>query len=167
MLKLSHLRKSNEGSAAAEMALVAPLLIALLFGATELGYYFYNNHIVIKAVRDGARYASRRSFAEYNCPSSVSSDLTDATRNVTRTGLVASGGAPRIWNWTDPSTITVSLECTDNSGSDYSGIYVGRTEIPVVKVTATVPFVPLFSGFGFRASNLTISAESESSVAGI
>ncbi len=31
------------------MVLVAPLLILLMFGATELGYYFYSEHVVVKA----------------------------------------------------------------------------------------------------------------------
>ena len=45
----------TRANAAVEMALVAPLLLAILFGSVELGNYFMNEHELIKAVRDGAR----------------------------------------------------------------------------------------------------------------
>ena len=60
---LSRVMRNSSGTAAAEMALVTPLLMALMFGSFELGNYFYTSHIVAKAVRDGARYASRRGFS--------------------------------------------------------------------------------------------------------
>ena len=54
----ARLSSDRRGAAAAEMALVTPLLLVILFGAVELGNYFYNEHIVVKAVRDGARFAA-------------------------------------------------------------------------------------------------------------
>ena len=48
------LNRCQSGVAAVEMALVAPLLLALLFGSVELGKYFLDQHVVVKAVRDGA-----------------------------------------------------------------------------------------------------------------
>src|SRR5215217_7313983 len=48
------------GSAAAEMALVLPLLLALMFGSLELGDYFLSEHVLLKGVRDGAVYAARQ-----------------------------------------------------------------------------------------------------------
>src|SRR5687767_4506400 len=53
------------GTAAAEMALSLPLLLILLFGSFELGYYFLSEHVVQKAVRDAARYASRLPMSSY------------------------------------------------------------------------------------------------------
>ena len=57
--RLRALLASDDAAAAAEMALVVPLLVILMFGSFELGRYFLDEHVVVKAVRDGARYASR------------------------------------------------------------------------------------------------------------
>ena len=68
--------QDRSGAAAAEMAMVAPLLMILMLGAMELGHYFYSQHVVVKAVRDGARYASRHDFSNYTCPSTVIGGMT-------------------------------------------------------------------------------------------
>ena len=56
MIKAAKILGCNTGAAAAEMALVLPILIALMFGSFELGNYFLNQHVVTKAVRDGLRF---------------------------------------------------------------------------------------------------------------
>src|SRR3546814_5805509 len=105
------LLKDCSAAAAAEMALVTPLLLALMLGAFELGKYFLDEHVVAKAVRDGARYAGRRAFSDYGgC--AVANDILDKTRNITRTGQIANNGPARLSYWTDGSTtITVSVAC--------------------------------------------------------
>jgi hypothetical protein len=90
------LLRSDRATAGAEMALVAPMLIVLMFGSFELGNYFLSEHVVVKAVRDGARYASRMPIAAYSCPATVDSTVNGQIRNVTRTGQVASGGTARL-----------------------------------------------------------------------
>lgn len=164
---------SEGGSAAVEMALVTPLLLTLMFGSFEMGNYFLDNHVVAKAVRDGARYASRRSFTEYTC-STVTSDVVDKTRNLIRTGQLT-GGTARLPGWTDPATITVSVACntTGNNGSAFSGIYNGvATGAPVVTVSASVPYHSLFGVIGFSSPSLsfnsiTLNARSQAPVMGI
>ena len=159
------LAQDKRGSPSAEMALALPILFALLFGAFELGNYFMTEHKVVKAVRDGARYAARRPFGDYTgCAPSTT--LIDETRNVTRTGQVASGGTPRVSSWTDPATITVSATC-DNTGT-YTGIYVTSAEgTPVVTVDATVPYTSLLGQLGLADTSLTLNARSEAAVTGI
>lgn len=167
MRGLGALGRDRSGAAAAEMALIMPLLLVILFGTFELGNYFYNNHVVIKGVRDGARYASRQGFLKYTCPSNVDASVATATNNVTRTGQVAAGGTPRLWNWNNVNMVTVTLACTDNSGGAYSGIYQGQDDVQVVRVTATVPYRSLFGRAGFNATALSITAQSEVPVMGI
>ncbi len=169
MASFFSLIRNRQGSAAAEMVLVTPLLLVIMFGSVELGNYFYNNHIVIKGVRDGARYASRRAFANYTCPGAVVSNddgVLDATRRVTRTGQATSGGTARLWTWTNDNMVDVTVECTDNSAEDYKGIYTGLANVPVVRVSATVPYGSLLSGLGFDSTALTITAVSEAPVTG-
>lgn len=51
-------RRSDEGSAAVEFALVLPLLVVLLFGMIELGMVFNAKIAITHAAREGARVAS-------------------------------------------------------------------------------------------------------------
>ncbi|HXH53928.1 MAG TPA: TadE family protein [Sphingomicrobium sp.] len=160
------LLRSRSGTAAAEMALVTPLLMVIMFGAMELGYYFYSEHIVVKAVRDGARYASRQSFAKYGCPDeNVDGDVVTTVRNVTRTNQVAPGGTPRLAYWDNGSTIDVAVRCED--ADEYGAFYTGMNAVPVVVVTATVPYQSLFSMIGFDARSLNLNATSEVPVMGV
>lgn len=160
---LQRLWADHSGAAAVEMLLVSPLLIVLMFGSYELGKYFLDEHVVDKAVRDGARYAGRRPFADYDC-ASASAGAEQDIRNVTRTGTVA-GTTPRLSYWTSPATITVSVTCTTGS---YSGIYNGLASgAPVVTVSARVPYTSLFGTMGFNTSGITLNAKSESAVMGI
>ena len=164
---LFRLSTSNKAAAAAEMALVMPFLIILMFGSFELGNYFLNEHVVAKAVRDGARYAARRSFTDFSCPNTVASDVVDKTRNVTRTGQVANGGVARLPNWTAATTVTVTLNCTTITGGNYSGIYKGMANVPTIKVSAIVPYRSLFNNLGFTSTTLNLVSESEATVQGI
>ena len=167
--RLIEFLQDERGSAAAEMALATPMLVALLFGATELGTYFMAEHKVVKAVRDGARFAARQSFTEYpSCTPSTT--VRDNTRNVTRTGQVTTGGTPRLPYWTSPTTITVTAACYTTNGAGtvtYDGIYHGMSGgAPVVTVAATVPYTPLFGSLGIKAT-LNLHANAQATVTGI
>lgn len=159
------LARNKRASAAAEMALSLPLLVTLLFGAMELGNYFLSEHKVVKAVRDGARFAARQSFSDY--PGCLPSPTVEQEiKNVTRTGQVATGGEPRVWTWTDDSGIDVEATC--NTTGTYTGIYVTSTiGTPVVTVRAQVPYTPIVAHLGFADTTLNLNAESEATVMGI
>jgi Flp pilus assembly protein TadG len=162
---LGRLSRNRSGAAAAEMALVAPVLLAVMFGAMELGYYFYSEHVMVKAVRDGARFASRAGFAKYDC----SDETIDATtvaniQKITRTNQVASGGTSRLPNWTDDASVSVTMAGEDVG--TYSSIYTGMACIPVVTVTADINYLPLFSILGFGTTNLHLRASSQAAVLG-
>ena len=169
----------RRGSAAVEMALVTPFLLTLIFGSFELGNYFLDNHIVAKAVRDGARYAARQSYSAYSCSSITDSNVVTAIRNLVRTGQITSGGSPRVPGWSDATTINIAVSC---NSSFTTGIYRDITTTtggtitagaPVVTSSADVPYSSLFS-FLFTAtrqrvwgSNLAIHARSQAPVTGI
>jgi len=53
------MRRGERGANLAEFALVAPLLIFLVFGIVDLGRAFYGYVVITNAVREGARYGSR------------------------------------------------------------------------------------------------------------
>lgn len=165
--------KDGRGAAAAEMALVTPLLIILMFGPMELGNYFLNEHAVVKAVRDGARYAARLPVSSYTCATgnttgTVISASETMIKNVTRTASLDGSTLPRLKYWTDATTITVTVRCA--SKTTYSGTFVSLAgDIPVVTVKADVPYAngSLFKRIGFNSVGLFLRAQSESTVMGI
>lgn len=175
----SRLLKDRSGSSAVEMALVTPLLIALMFGAFELGNYFLSEHVVVKAVRDGARYAGRLGFSNYSCVNDDDGNIpggsvVDDTRNLVRTGQL-SGGSARLVGWTNPATIKVTYDCVDPDSvtPSYSGIYDGMSYVPVVKVEIgtdnanRLAYQSLFNRLGFDSSSLYLNAASQSPVMGL
>jgi Flp pilus assembly protein TadG len=154
--------KQQSGTAAAEMALVTPLLITLMFGAFELGNYFLSEHVVVKAVRDGARFAGRQSFDTMPCGGPAANETQ--IKNLVRTGTLT-GTSPRLAGWTSNTTITVTITC-EPTASGYSGIYSGLTDVPIVTVSASVPYSSLFNSLGFSSASLNLNAESQATVMG-
>ena len=156
--------RDRRGVAAAEMAMVTPLLIIIMFGIFEAGNFFWNEHIVVKAVRDGARYAGRQSFADYSCAAVTNAGVEANIKNLTRTGNAAGTGNARLSGWTN-AQVTISVSC---SSGTTTGIYAGRAGgAPLVTVTATVPYVSLFGALGFDTAGLNVAASAQSPVMGI
>jgi Flp pilus assembly protein TadG len=177
--------RDRRAAAAAELAMVTPVLLALMFGSVELGNFFAAQHALEKQVRDGARFASRLEInSDYACgtPATVFQDADASTKiiNVTKNGVVAGSGSPR---WTDywdrvctgsPQTLTVTIRCvaktaidTDNDG--FSGIYTSLdgTTIPVVKVAGAVRYRSVLSALGFNTTDICLQAQSEAAVQGL
>lgn len=160
--------RNCRGAAAAEMALVTPLLLILMMGSFELGNYFMNEHILVKAVRDGARYAARQNFSNYDaCAGSPGGTVVADTQSLVMTGLL-SGGSNKLREWT-ATTIAVTMDCTTfQGGQPMTGIYLGRaTGAPRVTVTASVPYQPVLASFGFSGIGLNLNASQNAAVMGI
>ena len=165
MILRHRLAADCDGTAAAEMAMVLPLLLALLFGTFELGHYFLSEHVVQKAVRDAARYAARLPMINY--PSCVpTSAATAQIQRVARTGRPDNGGASqRLQGWTADTMTTVTLTCT--ATGTYTGIYTQfPTGVVVVRVSASVPYPSLLGTMGLAVPSLTVGAASQSAVFG-
>jgi hypothetical protein len=168
--------RSESGAAASEMALVTPLLLVLIFGAVELGSYFWSQHIIVKAVRDGARYAARQSMSNFSgCSGTPGGTVAANTRNIVRTGRLSGGTARIPWPATNDGTygisITVSCATAASDGTadqNMMGIYEGLANgARIVTVTANVAYQPVSAGLGFNASGLKIGATSQAAVTGI
>lgn len=162
------------GAAAAEMALILPLLLILMFGGMEASYYFWNEHRVVKAVRDGARYAGRMPFGAFQCGGGDLVDnaaVTNSTilgyiKNVTRTGTVDGSGAPVIDDFTDAQISVVSLPC--DTATTKKGIFSDADDGAFrVRVIANASYEPLFSQLGFSTFSLGLRASSEAVVMGL
>lgn len=176
MTMLSRLWHRRDGAAAAEMALVAPILLVLLFGSVELGHYFYSEHKLVKAVRDGARFAARQRFTNYaSCSGNVPTTVYDDTRNMVRRGSLNTTDADLLPNWDNAGTsfnVTMTCVATLTDGGNTmapSGIYAGMTSgAPAVSVTARLPYQSVIaSGFGVSWSGLNLNASEVAAVAGL
>lgn len=157
----------RRGAAAAEMALVLPFLVLLLFGSVDLGYYFYNQHQVVKGVRDGARFAGRQAFTAIGCngtsAAAIPGDVQTAIREITRTGRI-SGGTARVPGW-ENADIALSVDCSANAVSQ-TGIYANEDNAPRITITAAVDHTTLFAGLVLD-STLRLNARQEAAVMGI
>lgn len=162
--------RDRRGAAAAEMALVMPFLLALMFGAAELGNYFFNEHILLKGVRDAAIFASRRDLSMYNCATgTVDATVVNNAKALTRTGQLA-GGTDRLPNWTSGSTtFTVTVTCvTAANGTTLGGIYTANNGVvPIITVAANVPYLSVGHRLGFNATTLNLHASEQAAVVAI
>lgn len=169
---------ASSGAAAAEMALVTPILLMLMFGSAEVGNYFVNQHSLVKAVRDGARFAGRLSLANYaTCSGSLPpGDVTgDQVRKIVINGYYSDtdGITPNIQN----GDITITWNCAAKAGTvDMKGIYKTRAAIcgggvpgcaQWVTVSASVDYRPILSSLGFSGLNINLNAAQQAAIMGI
>lgn len=164
---LSRFLRDSSAAAAAEMALAMPILFALMFTTFEGGNYMWTEHKVVKAVRDGARYAGRLSFDYYDCDSATILDAARETeiKNLTRTGQI-SGGTPKVKDWADDD-ITVTVECEDDLAYQ-NGLYSTFADgVPHVTVSTVVPYPSLLGLLGFDTSGLGVRAQANAPVTGL
>jgi Flp pilus assembly protein TadG len=171
-----NLLEDRNGAAAAEMALLLPLLMVMLFATFEGGYFLWNEHKVVKSVRDGVRYAGRQPFSAFTCPGTVDGTVEAAIKNVTRTGFpdgdnpnIAGTDNPTVVGWSNtPPGVTVTLSCTSSVG----GIYASNSSTaPIVTVSASVPYPSsplsgLVAVLGFD-TDINLNATAKSPVMGI
>jgi len=171
MRGLGQLLRDDTGAAAAEMALVIPLLVVIAFGSIDVGNYFLSAHVVEKAVRDASRYAARLPLADYTgcaVPSGGTAEL--GAQRVARFGDPAGTGSQRLAGWSDDNMTSLAITCDDGtSGNAWAtaGIYTDFPDgAPVVTVMATVPYQSLFTIMGFGDMTFNLHAESQAAVIG-
>ena len=164
MTRLIRFIRDTRGAAAAEMALMVPLLLTLMFAGFEAGHYFYTEQQVIKAVREGSRYAGRLGFDAFPCGGAADATAVAQIQQVTRTGTVT-GTNPRVRGMA-LSDITVTHRCDANFEND--GIFKGTSGgAPIVLVEAEAGYNSLFEALGVIDSSAIVQASSEAVVNGI
>lgn len=149
--------KNKRGSSAVEFAMILPLMIIFLAVVIDFGRLMMDYHAASKSVRDASRYLSR---VEVTCDATGGAvdnaqDVTIA-KNLALSGSInaPAAGDYLLSYWTDPSTITVTVTCIENTGQ-FEGRYTAITHIPSLTVTATVPFTMLFGVIAFSGPPLS------------
>lgn len=151
------------------MALMLPLLLALMFSGLEGAYYLYLEHQVVKGVRDGARFAGRQKFQYFSCGSTGlvndtgTPSVADQIKNVTRSGSVSST-TPRVPGWA-AGDVTISVSCPGTAVQ--TGLYKGMTNAPRVTVSATVTYPSLFSALSGIDTSFHLTASQQAAVFGV
>ena len=105
-------RRKAHGAAAVEFALVLPLLLAIVLGAIDWGYYFFVEQVVVNAAREGARVGTLQS--NQNQTDALNNAQSACTSFITQAGLNSAGAT-----------------CTPSAGASPSG--------PSIVVTASYP----------------------------
>ncbi len=129
---LIRLTRDGRGNAVVEFALFLPLLLLLLAGISEIGRAYYQANAVEKGLRAGALFAGRNTFP-------LTAQVRTMVANLVKRGTLDGSGPYLVSGWADVNadlniddTLTFPVDAT--------------TTIPVVRVTATVPFDPLMPG---------------------
>jgi hypothetical protein len=146
------------------MALVLPMTMALIFGGFEAGNYMLTQHKVIKGVRDGARYAARLSYSNYDCTTgTVSTTALDDIIAVTRSGQPDGAGPVRVRGW-DAADVSVSLDCDTGTRT---GIYRDMDSAPRILVATRVDYPSILGTLGFDTDGAIVRAQSQAAVMGL
>jgi Flp pilus assembly protein TadG len=164
---LRRLARTERGAAAAEMALVTPLLLIILAGGMEIGNYFMDEHRLVKAVRDGARFAARKDFTFFaTCDAAPTGTVASDTQNLVRTSLLING-TDQLANL--DGAVTVTTKCsTGADGTTYAGIYKDMANgARYVEVSATVDYLPILAPFGFSLAGAKLNAKQQAAVSGV
>ena len=151
----------QHGAAAAEMALIMPLVIVMLFATFEGAYFVITEHQVVTGVRNAARYAARLDFSQYACPAATFSGSTATVQNLARTGQLT-GGTSRVQGWVN-GDITVTVTCASQTGI-YTAV---GNYAPKVRVSSRFNYPSLMGQLGFTQATLPIGASAESPVMGL
>ena len=134
-------RKPQRGAAALEFALVAPLLIILIFGVVDFGMMINSQAVFANATRDGARTGSF-----FGTKSEITSVITSETSYLN--GLV--------------ENVQIDVTCRKPAGTACASAYDAERESGgAVSVSVTYTYRWLTPGLLGLPNTSTISKKSE------
>lgn len=127
-MKMSPKIQREDGAAAVEFAIIAPLLFMLIFGMLQFGLAFWQVQNLRSAAREGARVAAVR-----GSESDVYAAMGAATDS-----LPVVSGTPSGWS------IAGYTACTDATSGDPVTIQIATFPSAVTSsFQLSIPFVPL------------------------
>lgn len=169
--QISRMAADCDGSAAVEMVLVMPILALIMAGSAETGRYFYHQHVLTKAVRDGAVFAARYPIDKFHCDTgAIDAPIPARTRALIQTGGLSGQSDLLPW-WTAASGVifTMSVACTTTAnGTTLGGIYTANAgQVPVLTIQTTLPYRSVLSAVGLPGGTFKLNATQQAAVQGI
>jgi Flp pilus assembly protein TadG len=142
-------RKQQRGSVAVELALVTPVLLLILLGIAQFGWFINNYVLLVNAATAGAhQLASERGY---------STPYTD-TKNLVLSETATLGKAPAITMSVGGTACASDTACASALGT--------TTQAPAAGTQATVSlsfsFAPLFTGTLYSLASMMPSSLSSS-----
>lgn len=160
----------RRGSVSVEFVMILPMAFALLFPAMELGHFYWTQHKLAEAVRDGSRFAARLSPNRLcnGATAIVSGSDVTAIKLMTRTGQLASSTATaKVAGWDDGEvSVTVSCQAFVSTGI-YSVMAAGDSGAIVTVAASNVPYPSLLMRLGLISTTVRMNAKSSAPVIGI
>jgi len=129
----------ERGSATVEMALVAPILIFLLFGIVDMGLLFRDTLVLGTACREALRVA---------CVGCSTAEISSRAVSAAETLVTASIGVQMSYRQTPADSWTTLSDTSDGTNSAPSGSQVRVT----LAYPHTLIFGPIASMFGDNGS---------------
>src|SRR5258708_3640018 len=150
------MRPRQRGQALVEFALITSWLLLLLYGSMQFGSAFYTYDNLTKAVSDGARYASMRTYGgacQTTACSPVETSYATAIKNVVVYGTPSpAGGANPIVHSLSTTNVSVSVAAVNSVPSTVTVTISSYTlSVPLSPITltnkpaSTFPFVGRFA----------------------
>src|SRR5258708_3160595 len=131
------------GQSLLEVALLTPMLLALLLGAIELGRYGYISILVGNAARAGAAYGAQNLGLSVDIPgiqTAANNDFQNNGQNISKLSVNAS----TVCGCDNNGTVTLSSSGTTATDSTAHTCNSGDWVV-MVSVTASGTFNPLFN----------------------
>lgn len=173
------LLRDSRAAAAAEFALILPMMFALIFTTFEGGNYLLAEHRVLKSAREGARFAGRLNYSAFDCASGtvVGNFQTSPTvitnqnaiLNMTRYGNPQGTGQARFTPQSG-DVFAVTLDCptsSDTTTYHNNGIFRERKNVPRVLVNARVSYNSVLGLLGFDTSGAVVRGQAQAAVMGV
>ena len=138
-MNIQRYRRTERGSAAVEMALVAPAVLLLMMGIIEFSLVFFSTLTMQFAVREGARYAiTGRTDRD---PAAAGQQRYLAVMQTIRNNSMG------IFNTVNPS-VSVNGKSYASSSTYSANMFGGPGDIVVLRLDCTWPVTtPLISSF--------------------
>jgi len=147
--------RDQAGSALVEFSLLAPFLLALGLGMTELGRFVYQYQLVVEGVRDAGRYIARLD------PNDLTNQANAA--NLAVTGTIDGSGDVRVEGWT-AADVTFSVTPVPNDDGTGTPMYRGGENIEVVEVATSFAYADVGFLSAIGISSITFGAAHEQRV---
>ncbi|WP_157995319.1 TadE/TadG family type IV pilus assembly protein [Peristeroidobacter soli] len=122
------------GVATIEFAICAPVLFFLMLATAEVGRAIFQYNTLVKAVRDGARYAANNAAVGTTRVVNLTAARINETRNLVVTGNIAGTGTALL------PGLTVNNVTVANAGNGFISVAASYTYTPMLG--ATLPMFP-------------------------